>query len=267
MEIFYWDKIDLTARTPLITGKTALTVGSFDGPHIGHEALFTSVFDAAQKHSLIPGIITFTRPLPSLKNSSSYVGDIASLSQRLSGYEVRGFRFTLLIDFSSDFAKMRGNAFLQTVVSRFSMKFIAEGQDFRYGYKGACGKKEMEACAKDLDFQTAFHSAVLHNGERISSSGIRQKIFGGELSGIKAVLGRAYAVDMNDMPFEKDENGALIFDRRRFTQVLPERGVYDVMVNTSLGNLRAHLEAGIKTVRLFGAAFNELPRIRTVEFL
>ncbi|MGP1459679.1 MAG: hypothetical protein ACTTKL_10280 [Treponema sp.] len=267
MEIFYWYKIDLEARNPVVTGGSALTVGSFDGPHAGHEALFTSVFDAAQKQSLIPGIITFTRPLPSLKNSASYVGDIASLRQRLSGYEKRGFQFVLLIDFSPDFARMTGDSFLHTLVSRFSMKFIAEGQDFRCGYKGAFGKKEIEECAQRFDFQTAFHSAVLHEGERISSSIIRQRIYSGALTGLEDVLGRAYAVDTDHMPFEKDTDGAIVYDRRRFTQVLPERGVYDVRVNTSLGNLRAQLEAGSKTVRLFGAAFNELPRIRTVEFL
>ena len=47
MEIFYWDKLDLKKSEPVITGKTALTVGSFDGPHIGHEEMFKSVSDAA----------------------------------------------------------------------------------------------------------------------------------------------------------------------------------------------------------------------------
>ena len=108
MHTFYWNRIDFTSNTSVVEKNSALTIGSFDGPHIGHEALFEAVFEAAAKQKLVPGIVTFIRPLPSFKQSSSYIGDIATLPQRLAGYEKRGFQFVLLIDFSYDFARMSG---------------------------------------------------------------------------------------------------------------------------------------------------------------
>lgn len=267
MHTFYWNRIDFTSNTSVVEKNSALTIGSFDGPHIGHEALFKAVFEAASKQKLVPGIVTFIRPLPSFKQSSSYIGDIATLPQRLAGYEKRGFQFALLIDFSYDFARMSGTEFLNVLATFFSMRFIAEGKDFHFGYKGSCGKKEIEDFAHTGDLQTLFPNEVLYKGERISSSVIRQRIFNGNFAETECLLGHRFKIDMNGIPFKKDSDNALVFEKSGFTQVLPEHGTYNVIANTSRENLRACLEADLKTIRLFGAAFNKLPRIRAVEFL
>ena len=47
MHTFYWNRIDFTSNTSVVEKNSALTIGSFDGPHIGHEALFKAVFEAA----------------------------------------------------------------------------------------------------------------------------------------------------------------------------------------------------------------------------
>ena len=147
------------------------------------------------------------------------------------------------------------------------MRFIAEGKDFHFGYKGSCGKKEMEDFAHTGDLQTLFPKEVLYKGERISSSVIRQRIFNGNFAETECLLGHRFKIDMNGIPFKKDSDNALVFEKSGFKQVLPKYGTYNVIANTSRENLRACLEADLKTIRLFGAAFNELPRIRAVEFL
>lgn len=267
MHTFYWNRIDFTSNMPVVKKNSALTIGSFDGPHLGHEVLFKEVFNTAAKQKLTPGIVTFVRPLPSFKHPSAYIGDIATLRQRLTGYEKRGFEFALLIDFSDDFARMSGTEFLNVLTAFFSMRFIAEGKDFRFGYKGSCGKNEIADFAHTGDLQTLFPNEVLYKGERISSSVIRQRIFNGNFAETECLLGHRFKIDMNGVPCKKDSEDVLVFEKSRFTQVLPEHGTYDVIVNTSRDNLRACLEADLKTFRLFGAAFNGLSRIRAVEFL
>ncbi len=267
MRVFFWRDIDLSGSVFTEERGTALTVGSFDGPHCGHAALFDAVLTASGAENLIPGIVTFTRPLPAHKNPAAYQGDIATLRLRLLEYERQGFAFAVLIDFSNDFARMLGIDFLRVLSSGFSLRFLAEGQDFRCGHRGLCGKKEIEAFAVTHGIDTVFLPPVLHNGCRVSSSSIRQGVLNGKFSDVRLMLGRSYTLDMNAVNRTAEADGAVIFARRDFSQALPQHGSYEVMVNTSDGSLRTRLEAGLKTLRLFGSVFNESTRIQTIEFI
>ncbi len=267
MRVFFWRDIDFGRGVFPLGRGTALTVGSFDGPHCGHAALFDAVLAASGAENLIPGIVTFSRPLPAYKNPAGYHGDIATLRLRLLEYEARGFAFAVLIDFSDDFARMADIDFLAALLSGFSLRFLAEGQDFRCGYKGRCGKKEIESFAAAHGTETAFLPPVLHEGRRVSSSAIRQCVLRGDFSAARLMLGRNYALDLDAVSGTAEADGARAFCRCDFSQALPQRGSYEVMVNTSDGRLRARLEADLKNIRLLGAALNGSTRIQTIEFI
>mgnify|MGYP003317981641 CR=1 FL=1 len=99
MKIFYWeeifnlflcsvDEIKNSTDSFFLAG-TAISVGCFDGPHSGHKFLFSSVLKYAKDNHLKSGLVTFLRPLPSVKYKDEYLGDIATLNQRLNEYEKR----------------------------------------------------------------------------------------------------------------------------------------------------------------------------------
>ncbi|MBR0101631.1 MAG: tRNA pseudouridine(55) synthase TruB, partial [Treponema sp.] len=83
MKIFSWEQI-VGGKFPEEFKKsgTAITIGSFDGSHLGHRAIFESVISQKEKN-LVPGVITFTRSLRGYKNPKTYEGDVVSLSQKL----------------------------------------------------------------------------------------------------------------------------------------------------------------------------------------
>ena len=85
MKVFDWNDIQ-NVKSDFFEKGSALTIGSFDGPHKGHESLFVSVLNAATERNLISGIITFKQALPGLKHPVNYAGDIATLQQRLFQY-------------------------------------------------------------------------------------------------------------------------------------------------------------------------------------
>ena len=143
MTVLSWQQLTAGGNENIFKGGTALTVGCFDGPHSGHDVLFDAVFRAAGEKNLLPGIVTFSRPLPVLKHPDDYAGDIATLRQRLSGYERRGFAFCVVIDFSDDFSKISGNDFLAVLKDFCGMKFLAEGPDFHCGHNGSFGMKQI----------------------------------------------------------------------------------------------------------------------------
>ena len=95
MKVFDWNDIQ-NVKSDFFEKGSALTIGSFDGPHKGHESLFVSVLNAATEKNLISGIITFKQALPGLKHPVNYAGDIATLQQRLFQYENKGFDFVVV---------------------------------------------------------------------------------------------------------------------------------------------------------------------------
>lgn len=263
MTVLSWNQLVSGENADVFQGGTALTVGCFDGPHFGHEVLFAAVFRAAAEKKLSPGIVTFSRPLPVVKHPDDYAGDIATLRQRLSEYEKRGFSFCVTIDFSDDFSRINGNEFLTVLKNSCGMRFMAEGVDFHCGYKGLCGTEQIRAFAAENGVEVCFPELVQYENQRVSSSAIRKSILRGDFAAAEKMLGRPYIIDFEGIPFEKSE-GAYVFSRSCFVQVIPPDGMYTVLETTS--GLRACLEVAGDSI-LVRRADNELPRIRSVQIL
>lgn len=231
---FTWEDIESvaagkTAPPDIFARGTALTVGNFDGPHIGHDSLFACVRREAEKNDLAPGVVAFKQSLGAFKSKGVYEGDLSTLAQRLSVIEARGMVFTILIDFSDKFGKIEGRDFLSMLVRGCAVKFIAEGGDFRCGYRGAYGMKEIRAFSRKNGIVSEFPEPRLYEGERVSSSLIRRRIFEGDIRSAEAMLGRKYALDCSASVWEKDGD-TLTAERSAFAQVLPERGTYGVRI-------------------------------------
>src|SRR5574344_2547961 len=142
MTVFTWEMILQVADGSLPVPKvflpgSALSIGSFDGPHIGHEKLYQTILAQRQKNGYSAGVISFRRPLGGYKKPAEYKGDISTLAQRLTAFESEGLDFAIVIDFSDDFCKIEGQVFLSLLKRCCNMKFLAEGQDFHCGHLGA----------------------------------------------------------------------------------------------------------------------------------
>lgn len=221
MKIFTWNDI----LTSLNTGKiidyfeninTGISVGSFDGIHKGHSKLLNSLIENCKQNNLLSGVVTFKRPLPSIKHSDDYSGDITSLSQRIEIFEKLGIDFAIVVDFDDSFASMLGTDFLNLLINVCNMSLIAEGIDFRCGYKGSTDTQAIKYFAEKNDIKTIFVDPVFYKEgtefeERISSSYIRQMIQKGFFSTVNELLERPYEIDLSV---------------QKITQVLPPDGIY-----------------------------------------
>ena len=267
---FTWEEIE-----SVIAGKrdvpdvfargTALTVGNFDGPHIGHDSLFALVRAEAEKDGLTPGVVAFKQSLGAFKSEGFYEGDLSTLAQRLSVIEARGMAFAILIDFSDKFGKIEGRSFLSMLVHGCGMKFIAEGWDFRCGYRGAYGMKEIRAFSLESGIVSEFPEPTLYEGERVCSSLIRLRIFEGDIRSAEAMLGRKYVLDCSASVWKKD-GCALTAERSAFAQVLPERGTYGVRVIADGYTAEARFTAESHILRLENLQ-KDVRHIKAVEFI
>lgn len=248
--VFTWQQL-LQGDFPLAWKKTgtALAVGSFDGMHAGHAALLDEI--AAQKE-LVGGIVTFSA---SFKNAGT-AAELSSLRQRLDFCAQKGLVFAIVIDFSEDFSKMEGSDFIRTLVESCNMRFLAEGYDFRCGYKGALTMRELPRLAQVHGFRLSPVDDVLQDGERISSSRIRQAVRDADFVAARKMLRRPYAYDCEGLawkPLASDGAGdaARWFGAlRRSRQELPPDGTYDCAALSGGNSVRALCELAGNELRL-----------------
>lgn len=229
MDVYDWKDLASFSQTKYFSQGTGISVGSFDGLHLGHRALLESLVKASGEHNIIPGIITFKRPLPAIKHSDDYTGDISTLAQRQRFFEKLGFAFTIVVDFDQDFSSLKGIDFLSLIKQKLNMKFLAEGIDFRCGYKGATDTQAIKYWAEQNGVEYSFVDPVYYtesdgNEERISSSYIREMINKGFFTRVSELLARPYELDIQEIRLLGKTNQVLPPDG--FYQTTSENGEY-----------------------------------------
>lgn len=236
MKIFTWTDIleSLNSGKEIIffDKGTGISTGSFDGFHQGHRVLIKSLVEACKKDSLIPGLVTFLRPLPSLKHSNDYQGDLSTLNQRIQIMEELGVQFVIIVDFDDSFASMLGADYLNLLVNVCNMKLIAEGIDFRCGYKGATDSQAIRYFAETNNLKSIFVDPIYYRQgtdeeERVSSSYIRQMVTKGFFATVQELLERAYELDLTQVESDSaSKSGELLLNKSKLIQVLPPEGIY-----------------------------------------
>ena len=228
MKVFEWNQIELQnfSQTDFFAKGTGLSVGSFDGLHLGHRFLLNELIARCSEQGIAPGLITFSRPLPAYKHSDDYTGDISTINQRLSIFEELGIEFVFIVDFTQDFSSLKGVDFLNILHQSLNMKFIAEGIDFRCGYKGSTDTQAIKYWAAQNNVAFSFVDPVYYteadgNEERVSSSYIRKMIQKGFFNTAKELLARSYQIDIDQ-----------IREQGRSTQIFPPDGFYSCTSET-----------------------------------
>lgn len=200
--------------------KTGISVGSFDGLHKGHRKLLGQLMDGGRARGLSCGVVSFSRPLPGIKHSGDYMGDLSTLSQRIALFEELGLDFAIIVDFDDSFASMMGADFLNILLNVCNMELLAEGIDFRCGFKGATDAQAIRYWAEKNKVQTIFMDPVYfregtEDEERISSSYIRTMIQKGFFTTANELLERPYELDIASL--KRDPKSC---------QLLPPDGLY-----------------------------------------
>jgi riboflavin kinase/FMN adenylyltransferase len=170
----------------------AVTIGSFDGVHRGHQALIGRVLEHARARTLAAVMMSF-EPLPrEVMRAEDPPARLTNFRERWRLLEPRSLDFLWLLPF----AQVRGLSaaeFMQLLRSARA-RVVVVGHDFRFGRGGEHDAQWCAAQAARHGFEVDILSPVLHDGVRISSDGVRAALSAADLAAANSLLGRAYAM-------------------------------------------------------------------------
>lgn len=162
-------------------------IGYFDGVHLGHQRLIDETIKLAKKLNVKPYLITFD-PDPKEVVNNINTSKINSLHSRIKLFEKYGIKGVIIIHFDLDLMKMNTNDFYIKYLSKFNLKGIVCGKDFRYAYNQKGSYKTLKKNIKN----TIVIDEVRYYNKKISSTRILNEIKKGNFNLVNKMLGYKY---------------------------------------------------------------------------
>lgn len=178
----------ITKHSEYLPVQTVVTVGKFDGFHLGHRSLLAEVLKEAE-HGLAACVVSFSTPVD-IERSMIYTREEQRKLCESMGIDV-------LAEYSLDesMREMAAEQFVSEILcKRLRAKVIVAGEDFRFGKDRAGDVTLLQNLEETYDYRTVCIPKVTEKTVRISSTGIRKLLAEGDVSAANEMLGRPYAV-------------------------------------------------------------------------
>ena len=225
MQIIEWPEF-LKNGLPLGEKFSSLTVGVFDGVHLGHQALIRRV--VSRDRNNVPAAITFVENHKK-DRGQEYPGDIQSFRQKLAMLERLGLEIALVAEFTESFRQMPGNEFMRILLDRCKMGFLAVGNDFHCGYRLDTDASAILQFFSSRNIPAEIVADIMEDSKPVSSSRIRDAIYQGKLKQAQAMLGYPFTLDLGAADYAGSDAGD-VYRIGAQGLVLPPEGKYPVIL-------------------------------------
>jgi riboflavin kinase / FMN adenylyltransferase len=212
-----------------ISRPTVLTLGVFDGLHLGHQKIIQTVVSRARETNSVPTAITFDPHPRSVLYPENAPPLLQTLDQRLAALEFFGIEQAIVIRFNKNFAAQNAETFLrETIHDRLHAKEVYLGKGFAFGKNRGGNIELLKKLSAELGFAADEVSEVKLHNQRISSSRIRELLSNGKTNLARRYLGRPYGVE--GVIIRGDRRGHTIgfptANLKPVNRVIPKFGVY-----------------------------------------
>lgn len=208
---------------------TALTIGVFDGVHLGHKHLISILLEKAKQDDLLSGVITFRQHPEDLFSPKTKLPFLTDMKARTSFLKKEGIDFVVPLTFSSELAKLDARTFIGLVQKHLKMRHLVIGEDFALGRDRAGDTVVLEKIGKETGFKVTVVPPLMINGEVVSSTAIRKAMAAGDMPRVRRLAGHYFSLHGRVVPGTGRGEG-LGFPTANLNvsrgQALPPDGVY-----------------------------------------
>ncbi len=207
----------------------SLTIGVFDGVHLGHTYMVKKMVSYATTHHQIPTAIVFEMPYEAILDPQSFEGLITTPQERVELLKKIGVADVIVQDLR-EIAEMNERAYVDLLVNKYEMKSIYIGYDFKFGKRAQGDINLLKEMGKIMGFTVDVTPKIVDDGLRVSSSLIRREIRAGRVDMAMHLLGRPFSI--HGTVFRERGIGSKIgfptanISREGVNLVVPKYGVY-----------------------------------------
>jgi riboflavin kinase / FMN adenylyltransferase len=175
-------------------GPSSITIGNFDGLHIGHIKLLKSTVALAKKNNTIPIVLTFS-PMPEEYFQNEYFFKLMNNTEKSDSIKDYGIKEVISIPFNKEFSKMDEKIFIDEVlVKKLNAKHVIVGNDFRFGHKRMGNVKLLESYGYGKGIEVTIVNLVEISGKKISSTNIRKLLISGKILEANSLLRKPFSI-------------------------------------------------------------------------
>ncbi len=231
--------------------KSVVTIGTFDGIHLGHSDIINYVVSEAEEKNAESFVVTF-EPHPRIVVQGN--GDIkilTALEEKAALFEKLNVKNLLVIEFNREFAQISYDEFVKSyLIDRINAEHLVIGHDHHFGKNRGGNEESLLNLSKSLGYRLTVIPAVSVDGIQVSSSKIRNALEAGNLESANRMLGRNYSV--KGIVVEGVQRGRELgfptanIEPLSKQKLIPSTGVYAVKCSIEGNLLKGVLNIGMR---------------------
>jgi len=223
------ERVRVERGSPLGWRSPAVTIGNFDGVHVGHRALVAAAIARARASGGTSVVLTFDPHPARVLRPDRAPAALTTLDQKAELLAALGVDRLAVLPFDAEVARLPPDAFAREVLhATLGARHVVVGESFRFGHRREGDAGALAALGEGLGFSVRALPPVLEEGSPVSSSRVRDQLARGDVRTARALLGRAYFVDA---PVVRGDGrgrtiGVPTANLAPENEILPARGVY-----------------------------------------
>jgi len=171
-----------------------LTIGVFDGVHLGHKCLLSQLTEHARQQNLLSGVVTFRQHPQEVLSSQTKLPFLVDLAERINLLKNEGVEAIITLSFTRELACLSARQFVSLLKKYLKMRGLVTGPDFTLGRNREGNTNNLRTLGQDMNFTVIVIPPVMINGEVVSSTATRNALANGDMSKVLNLVGRPFSL-------------------------------------------------------------------------
>lgn len=171
-----------------------LTIGVFDGVHLGHKYLISQLKEHAKQQNLLSGVVTFRQHPQTVLSPQTKLPFLTDLTEKTNLLKNEGVDAIITLSFTYELAQLSAHQFLSLLKKYLRMRGMVIGPDFALGRNREGNTNTLCTLGQDMDFSVTVIPPIVINGEVVSSTAIRKALADGDMKKVHNLIGRPFSL-------------------------------------------------------------------------
>jgi riboflavin kinase/FMN adenylyltransferase len=173
---------------------TLLTIGVFDGVHLGHKYLISKLKKSAEQENLLSGVVTFRQHPVEVLAPETLLPYLTNCEEKVELLKAEGVDIVIPLTFTPELSNLTAREFTGLLKKHLRMRGLVVGPDFTLGKDREGNISVLRELGREMGFSVMMIAAMNFFGEEVSSTAIRKYLQAGDLKNVSKLLGRTFSL-------------------------------------------------------------------------